>query len=520
MAMGIYRSLALLLAALCLAPHSAGKDASVMLGEQKLLGEWRDNIAVFKGIPFAEPPVGELRWQATVAPVLSPGERPAREFAPACMQGEQMVQWYRDVAGTFGAAPGVVEDIQVSEDCLYLNVWTPTLGKQKNLPVMVWMHGGSNKGGWSYEPNYLGEKLAQKDVVVVTISYRLGVFGFFSHPQLSRQQAVSANFALLDQIAALQWVQQNIHQFGGDPARVTLFGESAGAADIGYLMASPLAVGLFHRAIHQSAGFEMLNRETLDDEQQRGLMLGLQLDIANDSSAISKLRAVSAGAILAAAEQANADHYYDPVIDKHLLMASAFERFAAGEQLPVPLLIGTNADEWYMYVEEGADEKALDDFISSQPSAIASKLKQAVAGEQDIRQAIDRLRTAKQMLCPSRFMAGQTAEVSHSWVYYFSMQRQDPGGEQLKAYHGAEIPYVFNTHDEWLPTTAMDLQLTDTMMTYWVNFAYTGNPNGDGLVRWPEYRKEDSLSLELGNKIQSINAPESLLCKVLIPTGH
>src|SRR5208283_4118744 len=212
-------------------------------------GERFAQVASFKGIPFAAAPVGELRWQAPRPHAPRAGTQHATEFAAACFQDSYNTDWYRDLAQNFGVDAAAFADPTVSEDCLYLNVWTPALGARARLPVMVWIHGGANKSGWSFEPNYLGEALAARgDVVVVTIAYRLGIFGFFGHPQL-RGSAAPSNFGLLDQIAALHWVKDNIRAFGGDAGNVTVFGESAGGADIGYLAASPLARGLMRRAL-------------------------------------------------------------------------------------------------------------------------------------------------------------------------------------------------------------------------------------------------------------------------------
>jgi para-nitrobenzyl esterase len=208
---------------------------------------------VFKGVPFAAPPVGALRWKAPPPVEAWSVERPAQSFAPACMQTRSNVDWYADIAESFGQprdrAP---EPLSVSEDCLYLNIWTPDLQPDANAPVMVYIHGGSYTGGWSYEPDYHGDAFADQGVVLVSIAYRLGAFGYLA-PDTPDS---TANAGLLDQIAALEWVQANISAFGGDPDRVTIFGESAGAAAVGALMASPAADGLFHRAISQSGGFE------------------------------------------------------------------------------------------------------------------------------------------------------------------------------------------------------------------------------------------------------------------------
>ncbi|MGI9285264.1 MAG: carboxylesterase/lipase family protein, partial [Pseudomonadales bacterium] len=499
----------------------AGDAITITANQEQLTGERSEQIAVFRGIPFAQPPIGSLRWQAPRPAIPRAGTQLATEFAAACMQGAHIIDWYRDIARAFGQPPEVIKPPKVSEDCLYLNIWAPALDEpssvEKNLPVMVWIHGGSNKGGWSYEPNYIGKQLAQQNVVVVSIAYRLGVFGFFAHPQLNKQQTVSVNFGLLDQFAALQWVQKNIAKFGGDPSNVTVFGESAGAADIAYLMTSPLGEGLFQRAIHQSAGFQLVRQAKREHVESLGLQLAKHLSVANDKEALDRLRAAPADKLLAAAAVVYKGHYYDPVIDNRVLTEAAFDSYSNNHQFPIDLMIGTNTHEWYMYIDENADEQAIGKFISQQPQAQQTALRNLIKSEKDLRYALDRLTTGKEMLCPSLFMARQFASKNdNTWYYFFSKQRGDPGGEKLKAYHGAEIAYVFDTHDEWLPTRQDDRRLTNLMVQYWSNFAKSGNPNAKGLPPWPRYT--DNKVIELGKKVGAIGIPEQALCELFDET--
>jgi len=213
------------------------------------------NVSAFLGVPFAAPPVGDLRWQGPQEYQPKRDFRDASRFAPACMQKQRIVDWYRDLAELFGNPRDVVADLPVSEDCLYLNIWSPAIDSSEKLPVMVYVHGGSNRSGWSWEPNYHGHALAQQGVVVVSIAYRLGDFGFFAHPELG-QGPVVANFGLWDQVAALQWIQDHIAAFGGDADRVTLFGESSGGGNIVALMSAENTDNLFQQVILQStAGF-------------------------------------------------------------------------------------------------------------------------------------------------------------------------------------------------------------------------------------------------------------------------
>ncbi len=438
------------------------------------------------------------------------------------MQGMHIVKWYADVAAYFGADPGSTgEPNGVSEDCLYVNVWTPKaqlLGGADKLPVMVWFHGGSNKGGWSYEPNYIGGELANRNVVVVTVAYRLGPFGFFSHPAFAETQPgeASANFGFLDQILALKWVQENITAFGGDNKNITCFGESSGAGDLGSVLTTD--VDLCQRWIAQSPGGSYSDLNTLADEQQNGLKIAAQLGIDEGKNTAVDLRAVTAEDLLIAAEAALPGHYYDIVLDDQSVQLAPLESLQREQQKAIDFLLGTNRDESYMYIDENIDDQDVDDWLARVAPESAVVLKAQVANETDPRRALDRLRTAYEMLCESRRVAARvTAAGGRGWVYYFTRQRAGPGGEKVGAYHGTEIPYVFGTHDEWLPTEAIDEQLTDAVMDYWVQFARTGDPNMPGRPTWPLYRAEKPAVLELGEQIQIVPPVDAALCIWLGP---
>jgi para-nitrobenzyl esterase len=499
--------------------NSVANTVSTKANGEELIGELTNNIAIYRGIPFAAPPVAQLRWQAPQAHTPRNGKQLATHFAPACMQSLRLVEWYKNIVTNFDNDPSVIQTPDFDEDCLYLNIWAPlntSEDKKQTLPVMVWIHGGSNNSGWSYEPNYLGHQLAQQDVIVVSIAYRLGIFGFFAHPELSQQQAINANFGLLDQIAALQWIKQYIHHFGGDGENITVFGESAGAADIGYLIASPKAKGLFKRAIHQSAGFEMFSHKTTADDEKLGKALTRELKLKN----ISELRAVDSQTLQSAAAITYKDHYFSPVIDGYILSENPIKTFATQQQNPVDLMIGSNANEWYMYLDADTKRQDVNDYIKQNASASAQKPLMQWADQQiDLRIALDRLYSAKEMLCPSVYMATQTITGNSRWMYYFTRQRDGKAAKTMKAYHGAEIPYVFDTADNWLPTSEDDNLLTSKMLRYWSNFAKTGNPNSEGLAVWPNFDQENS-TMELGDNIVSIAMPEPLLCQWLSPAVH
>ena len=337
-----------LLLLICMAAGGCSGSPRVEVGGELLRGErlQGSGVLVFRGVPFAEPPVGELRWRPPQPLATNLAERDATRFAPACMQSMRILEWYRDMAEIFGASRDVMADLEISEDCLYLNIWTPDLVEDAALPVMVYVHGGSNNSGWSYEPNYHGHALAERGVVLVSVAYRLGVFGFFSHPDLEDDGGV-ANFGLLDLIAALEWIRDNIAVFGGDPDRVTLFGESAGAENILALMASRRTDGLFHGAILQStAGFGIggADAPTLARERQRGSGTAAIFGFAGEES-LSRLRAVAAGELLGRYEERYGDYYHSPVVDGVVLEDPVWDVMRAGERSGIPFIIGTNADE-------------------------------------------------------------------------------------------------------------------------------------------------------------------------------
>ena len=496
---------------------------TVVANGEELHGAWEDDesrIAVFKGIPFAAPPVGDLRWRAPVPNTPRQGLQTATEFAPACMQGPHITNWYAGVAEDFGHGPEAVgRPNGVSEDCLYLNVWSPQLDPEARLPVMVWVHGGSNKGGWSYEPNYIGTRLAAKGVVVVTIAYRLGPFGFFSHPVLDNGEGQPvANFGWLDTGLAIEWVAENIPAFGGDPENITGMGESSGAGDISDWVAAEIAEErLYHRSIAQSPGGSLDERRTLANEQATGRRLIDSLDIKGELSA-ERLREIPAQNLLAAAEIELPGHYFDAVLDGLTFKLRPIEALDQAKGARIDVLIGTNADEWYMYLDEDSTRKDLERWVEENAPDHAEALLAEVEDETNVRGAIARLRTANDYLCPSRYFASKVNELGgRGWVYYFTRQRPGPGGEKMGVYHGTEIPYVFDMHDDWLPTEAIDHAVTEAVMDYWVQFARTGDPNLPGRPEWPLYTAENPMVMELGDRIGAMEAHDQALCDILGP---
>lgn len=488
---------------------------AIQVNGETLTGTYVEDgkVAAFLGVPFAEPPVGDNRWRAPQALASKVARRDATEFAPACLQEMRILDWYRDLAEIFGGSADYYPDLEVSEDCLYLNAWTPTLDRSAGLPVIIWVHGGSNRSGWSYEPNYHGHNLAQHGVVVISIGYRQGLFGFISHADMDAEEPL-ANFGLWDIIAALQWVRQNVALLGGDPNRVMLFGESAGAQNILALMFAEPAKGLFHRAILQStAGFGIERMSSVDDEQAR--MQEFAKRVSPGDTSLAAMRSLPAQKLLDRYEADFGDTYHSPALDGQLFDKPLWESVRAAEFPGVAVIIGTNQDEWRESIPADISWDGVAGLAASEWLDDAASALKLVQNEQDPLRAADRLSTAKAMLCPSQAFARHvSAAGKDAWMYYFTRVREDQGGAKMRAFHGAEYAYAFDTHDAFMTTNATDRALTRAMQSYWVSFAATGNPNSEGTTDWPQYRAPDFLVQELGDEVFSRFAPESELCAI------
>lgn len=475
----------------------------------------------FLGVPFAQAPVGDLRWaqpQALDVADVDQLEPPveARKFAAACLQSEHLANWYKNLIQSFSADASTFPTPEYSEDCLYLNLWAPVGTKHpasNKRPVLVFIHGGSNKGGWSYEPNYIGEQLALRDVVVVSIAYRLGAFGYFSHPALEQ-----ANFGLLDQIEALRWIKRNIASIGGDPSNITVAGESAGAHNIIQLLASPLAKDLFQRAVVQSGGWAMYGTATKQSAEHTGLaltsgLLGESHADAN-SNAITELRKISASAVLAMASEVYHGLSFAPLIDGDSVTQTMLQAVASGELAKVDLIIGSNANEGLMYVDPlNTIEKWLSENV---PTVKLGDIQAYLSADGSLLNHLDELGTAFDFTCPSLMLAeAMSARGGRSWVYQFTKLRDGEQGAKMGAYHGAELPYVFNTHDDWLPTSQDDHMLTESVMAYWSSFSQYGDPNNASEVTWPQFKGKGSAVQILGPRIESKPHPSEALCAAL-----
>lgn len=454
-----------------------------------LQGVAADGISVFRGIPFAAPPLAELRWRAPEPPASWSGVRKADTFSPVCMQQ--------------GMYPEDAPAERASEDCLYLNVWSPR-GARK-LPVMVWIYGGALRNGSASTPLYAGDRLAHHGVIVVTFNYRLGVFGFLAHPELTRESAThsSGNYGLQDQIAALTWVKRNIAAFGGDPARVTVFGQSSGAISISALMASSLAKGLFHRAIAQSGGLfepmQILPEFALPGAEQAGLEFASHAGAAD----LASLRAKSADELLKVPFDSN------PIVDGHVLARPPWEVFAEGQQNDVAVLVGANRDEGEYFLRGRMITAA--NYRSELQRGLPPFLVDMMAPRREVTSDAEAhgvvttfnrdLRFGWDMWTWARLASRKTHNV---FAYEFS--RAPPPGSPhaaLGAMHGAEMPYVFDHLDlQALSWPDADRRLASVMATYWTNFAKTGDPNGAGLPAWPAFTESSPQGLLFGEDVR------------------
>ncbi len=458
-------------------------------------GNKKGQVHAFLGIPYAAPPVGESRWKPPAPAAKWTGVRKAKGFGAHCMQGKVFGDMnFRDAAG--------------SEDCLFLNVWVPAKRSSAKLPVMVWIYGGGFVAGSTSEARQDGTNLAQQGVIVVSMNYRLGIFGFFVHPELAKESGRNAagNYGLLDQVAALQWVHDNIAAFGGDPNNVTIFGESAGSFSVSAQMASPLAKGLFQKAIGESGGaffsgglaFEPRSVREEQDVRAVSAKLGV--------STLAELRALPAQKMLEAFAPPKSEGFdFGPDVDGYFLPEPVPAIFAAGKQNDVPLLAGWNHDE-------GSFE------ITSSPQKPTADSLKVTAQKEFGDKATEFLRlypsdTDKQVLRSSQDFAGDRFIAFSTWQWMESQAKTgkqpiyryrfdlgpppDSKGPQLGAYHSAEIEYVFGQLDSkagiaWTPDHR---RLSATMQKYWADFARSGDPNGPGLPKWPEYSSGDGWSV-------------------------
>jgi len=459
-------------------------------------------VRMFKNIPFAAPPVGDLRWKAPQAPASWKGVRAADKFGSACLQTNVFGDIY-------------FRDAQPSEDCLNLDIWIPTKpATPGKIPVILWYYGGGFVAGSASEPRYDGENLAKKGVIVVNSNYRLGAFGFFAHPALTKESGhnASGNYALLDQVAALQWVVKNIAAFGGDPSNITIAGESAGSFSVCAQMATPLSKGLFQKAIGESGAFFPTRKEgtlslkSLAEAEQAGVKFAESLGAAT----LAQMRAKPADEILQAAAKLNRGFDFGPILDGYFFPVDPAVTYAQGKQAHVPLLAGWNADEGKMEVL----------FNPQKPTAksFAAQAKDRFGDQADEFLKLYPASTDQEAILSAEALASDDFIAYSTWkwlnlqvetgvpVYTYHFEQvpaTKPGAmlgpvpaSEVGSRHAGEIEYVFQTLKSVdVPWTDGDFKVSDAMSSYWANFAKNGDPNGNGLPEWPVYSKADGFQV-------------------------
>jgi len=494
----------LCMAALILLTHgnlaSAAKGVDVVKTESgRVQGTLNADhtVRMFKGVPFAAPPVGELRWKPPQPALSWKGVRDASKFGPPCLQ--------TDVYGDI-----YFRDAEPSEDCLNLDIWMPAKPATAKLPVLLWYYGGGFVAGSASEARYDGENLAKKGIMVVSPDYRLGIFGFFSHPELTQESEhkASGNYGLLDQVAALHWVVKNIAAFGGNPGNITIAGESAGSFSVSALMASPLSRGLFQKAIGESGAFfpdrvgEGLSARLRSETEKVGVQFAASLGM----NSLAQMRAMPGDKLLQAAAEATKEYRFSPNIDGYFLPADVQSIYAGGEQSQVPLLAGWNADEGKMGVLLEPHLPTVQSFAEEAHRRFGGradeflKLYPATTDEEAVLSA--------EALAGDDFIAFSTwkwinmqLETGHSPVYEYHFEQVPavkPGAKigqvpasEAGSTHACEIQYVFQTLKSLdVPWTEDDFKVSGVMSSYWANFVKNGNPNGEGLPEWPVYNAQ------------------------------
>ncbi len=475
---------------------TAPLDEIVKTEQGSLRGTPRDaqGVLSFKGVPFAAAPVGPLRWQAPQAAKLWEGTREATSFGNRCWANVRVAS----LAGRSGGVPQ-------SEDCLYLNLWTSAKASGERRPVMVWIHGGGFQFGAAGDPNTDGALLAQKGVVLVSVNYRLGVFGFFAHPLLRSEGRLSGNFGMQDQMAALKWVQANIANFGGDPKNVTIFGESAGSQAVSLLMGSPMAKGLFHKAIGQS-GSSLQQLPSLAEIGLRGAAFASAVGASTVATAMEELRAMPAERLNTAANwdfPGGAAMVFAPGIDGHVFPANMEELFRKGQQNDVPLLAGYNKREAFPFRAEWFPHKTAAEFREAAQLVFGpGKIREFLSlypGDTDaeVKLAAEELHSDLRQKAETWAWLSLHAQTGKSPVYGYHFAYESPYSPI--ASHVADVAFVFGTLNPQFfaprapPAGPADRKVSSEMMSYWVNFAANGDPNGPGLAPWPEFKAKGSL---------------------------
>lgn len=504
--------------------------ALVQTQDGSIQGIARDDVHIFRGIPYAAPPVGALRWAAP-QPVEPWRETlQANAWGPSCWQdiseGNSVFiestlrgSGMSEVAIWLGSFLSDDDEAQLSEDCLRLHVITPNLAPDQPLPVMLWIHGGGHQygsGGGVYE----SASLAKKGVVLVSINYRLGLFGFLAHPELAKEDPFGStgNYGTLDQIAALRWIQSNIRAFGGDPDNVTIFGESAGGHSVGQLMASPLTQGLIHRAIAQSGtGFYQFQTTDRSFENisgyQAGRLAAQKLGLAGEDE-ISQMRTLSIDQLKAIVSDRAISATFHPQVDGYVLTQPTSNAFEASAQAKIPLMVGSNADEGSvlyrfglspvdgLWVQQPNTERAwqalLEEAFEEQAEAIANHY--IVDADRDVIRAGEQLMGDSWFGRHAYYMAERHAAAGQPAYLYFFERRSPSARETNGAGHALELFPLFGSSIPFWPRDGRDDELSEQMQVSWTNFARRGDPNGSGAPAWPVFTPQTPREMALGHE--------------------
>jgi len=494
----LFGSVILVLLLIFFISYQGANNATVQTKNGPISGKTEAGVRIYLGIPFAAPPVGDLRWKPPQPFKSCKKVRDCTEFGPACPQPK--------------ARPNLGK---TSEDCLYLNVWTPAKSADEKLAVMVFIHGGAFLVGAGSEKIYDPINIVKKGVVAVTINYRLGPFGFLAHPLLAKESphGVSGNYGFIDQVAALKWVKQNIAAFGGNPNNVTIFGESAGALSIATHMISPLSKGLFHRAICESgAGFghhylfpkaSGSMREALETGKQAEKLLG--------ADTLGAMRAVPADELLK-----KINPYYG-LFDERLEFQLVYDGWvipddpaallSQGKLHDVPIIVGSNADEGSLFLDD-AGKISAEKYKAWLKDNFGDRAKEVFAlfpaeKDEEIGRAYTKLLALACFAEPGRYLARSMEKINaNAYLYQFTRIPNTEDGKQFGAYHGIDLGYVFGNLDKSEGYDEKDFELSNMIMDYWVTFAKTGNPNGPGRPNWPAYDAESDHNIEFGDEVK------------------
>lgn len=478
-------------------------------------GTEHDGVKVFLGIPYAAPPVGDLRWRPPRPVTPWEGIKDTTRFGNTCPQkplstyGFSGMMYMEEYPGT------------PDEDCLYLNVWTPAVSRKEKLPVMVWIYGGGFIAGSSAEPRYNGSSLARQGVVVVTHNYRVGPIGFLAHPALSAESptGTSGNYGLMDQIAALRWVQKNIDKFGGDPDKVTIFGQSAGSISVTSLMASPLTPGLFSRSIAESGAPPSKIRDrtrqigNLSSMESQGVVLAQRLGIPENADTARALRAKSwqeiTNAYLGNSWGGPGENVQETLsVDGYVLTEQPTAVFQAGREANVPFIAGTVHDEGSVYAHDMGINTTAKYYGILQSELGSNASRQVLAlypadNDSAVEPAVSQM-LGDGIVAAVRDTARAHARIQpDTYLYQFTQESAKGRANGMGVFHTTELPFVFNTPASAGGFSEADATLSREVRDYWVNFARTGDPNGRNLYRWPRYNATSDTNLVLGTPVST-----------------